>query len=163
MSEKKQSQTPQNYKKTIATNKKALFNYFIEEKLEAGIVLKGSEVKSLRVSGCNIEDSHADVMNSEVFLFNLNIPEYKKANSFATHSPRAPRKLLVKKKERKKFIGKIKQKGYTLIAMSIYFNHKSLVKVELALAKGKKLHDKRQDLKEKDWNREQAKILRIKR
>ncbi len=150
------------YKKILATNKKASFNYFIEEKLEAGIVLLGSEVKSIRVSGCNIEDSHADLMNAELFLLNLNIPEYKQANSFATHLPRRPRKLLIKKSEQKKLIGKVKQKGYTLIAHTIYINHRSLIKVGLALAKGKKLHDKREDIKRKDWNREQEKVLRKK-
>ncbi|MDX1917053.1 MAG: SsrA-binding protein SmpB [Rickettsiaceae bacterium] len=148
--------------KIISKNKKASFNYFLEEKIEVGIVLVGSEVKSLRVSGCNIEDSHADIMNSELYLFNLNIPEYKQANSFATHAPRRPRKLLVKKREARKLIGKIKQKGYTLVACSLYFNSKNLAKVELALAKGKKLNDKREDLKQKEWNREQGKILRTK-
>ena len=148
--------------KVLATNKKASFNYFLEEKIEVGIVLLGSEVKSLRVAGCNIEDSHADLMNSELYIFNLNIPEYKGANSFATHAPRRPRKLLLKKRESRKLIGKIKQKGYTLIACSLYFNSNSLVKLELALAKGKKLYDKRVDLKRKEWDKEQGKILRSK-
>lgn len=150
------------HSKTIAINKKANFNYFLEDKVEAGIVLKGSEVKSLRTSGCNIEDSHADFDKTEMVLYNLNIPEYKEANKFSTHSPRRPRKLLLHKKESRKLIGKIKQKGYTIIATSIYFNSNNLVKVEIALAKGKKLYDKREDLKQKDWSKNQARIMREK-
>ncbi|MDX2050016.1 MAG: SsrA-binding protein SmpB [Rickettsiaceae bacterium] len=149
-------------KKTIAVNRKALSSYFIEETIEAGIVLKGSEVKSLRVNGCNISDSHADFSKSEIILFNLNIPKYKQANGFASHEPKAVRKLLLKKSEARKFIGKIKQKGYTLIVLSIYFNQKNIVKLELALAKGKKLHDKREDIKQKDWAKTRARILRNK-
>lgn len=150
------------FKKIISYNRKATFNYFIEERIEAGIVLTGSEVKSIRISGCNIEDSHADLMGNEIYIFNSHIKEYDKANKFATHSSRSPRKLLLHKKEITRLIGKVKQKGYTLIAISVYFNYKNLIKVELALAKGKKLHDKREDIKQKDWNREQNRILREK-
>lgn len=150
------------YKKIIATNRKATFNYFIEERIEAGIVLTGSEVKSLRLKTCNIEDSHADVMKGNLYIFNMYIAEYEKANKFATHSSRRPRKLLLHKREANKLIGKIKQKGYTLVALSLYFNYKNIAKLEVGLAKGKKLHDKREDLKEKDWNREKSRLIREK-
>jgi SsrA-binding protein len=136
--------------KIISRNKKATFNYFIEETFEAGIVLKGSEVKSLREGKTNIEDSHADYSKGELTLFNCYIAEYEKANQF-NHNARRPRALLLHKKEIRKIIRKIKIKGYTLIALSMYFNEKNKVKLELGIAKGKKLYDKREDIKEKDW------------
>ena len=149
------------YKKTIAQNKRALFNYFIEERFEAGIMLKGSEVKSLRLGKASIEDSHATNSGEEMFLYNSHIAEYEKANQF-NHSSTRPRKLLLHLREIKKLIGKIRLKGYTLLALSLYFNSKNKVKVELGLAKGKKLHDKRETLKEKDWKREQGRLLKKK-
>lgn len=149
------------YKKVIAQNKKALFNYFIEERLEAGIVLKGSEVQSLRQGKASIEESHAADTGHEVFLYNCHIVEYEKANRF-NHSTRRPRKLLLHTKEIKKIIGRIRIKGYTLVALSMYFNKKNKVKVELGIAKGKKLHDKRESIKEKDWKRDQSRLIRQK-
>lgn len=149
------------YKKIIAQNKKALFNYFIEERLEAGIVLKGSEVQSLRQGKASIEESHAADTGNEVFLYNCHIAEYEKANRF-NHSTRRPRKLLLHKKEINKIIGKIKIKGYTLVALSMYFNKKNKIKIELGIAKGKKLHDKRESIKEKDWKRDQSRLIRQK-
>ncbi|HJD63188.1 MAG TPA: SsrA-binding protein SmpB [Rickettsia endosymbiont of Degeeriella rufa] len=149
------------YKKIIAQNKKALFNYFIEERLEAGIVLKGSEVQSLRQGKASIEESHAADTGNEVFLYNCHIAEYEKANRF-NHSTRRPRKLLLHKKEINKIIGKTKIKGYTLVALSMYFNKKNKIKIELGIAKGKKLHDKRESIKEKDWKRDQSRLIRQK-
>ncbi len=149
------------YKKVVTQNKKAIFNYFIEERFEAGIILKGSEVKSLRQNKVSIEDSHAANSGNEVFLYNSHIAEYDKANQF-NHESRRPRKLLLHSKEIKKIIGKIRLKGYTLIALSLYFNNKNVAKVELGLAKGKKLYDKRESLKEKDWKRDQGRIIRDK-
>lgn len=149
------------YKRVVAVNKRASFEYFIEEKFEAGIVLLGSEVKSIRQGKINIADSHAAYSGSELILYNCHIAEYAEANRF-NHDTRRPKKLLLKAKEIKKIIGKIKLKGYTLIALSAYFNHKNLVKIELGLAKGKKLYDKRQTLKENDWKREQARLIRDK-
>jgi SsrA-binding protein len=149
------------YKKVIAQNKKAFFHYFIEERFEAGIVLKGSEVKSLRLGKASIEDAHAAVSGSELFLYNSHIAEYEKANRF-NHNTRRPRKILLHKKEINKIIGKIKLKGYTLIGLSLFFNEKNIVKLELGLGKGKKLHDKRETLKEKDWKREQGRVMRNK-
>ncbi|HJD64683.1 MAG TPA: SsrA-binding protein SmpB [Rickettsia endosymbiont of Diachasma alloeum] len=149
------------YKKVIAQNKKALFNYFIEERLEAGIVLKGSEVQSLRQGKASIEESHAADTGNEVFLYNCHIAEYEKANRF-NHSTRRPRKLLLHKKEINKIIGRTKIKGYTLVALSMYFNKKNKIKIELGIAKGKKLHDKREAIKEKDWKRDQSRLIRQK-
>ena len=147
------------YKKIIAQNKRASFDYFIEEQFEAGIVLKGSEVQSLRLGKASIVDSHATNDGTEIMLHNAHIAEYEKANQF-NHSTRRPRKLLLHKREIKKIIAKIRIKGYTLVAMSMYFNEKNKVKVELGLAKGKKLHDKRETIKEKDWVREQGRVLK---
>ncbi|WP_419235457.1 SsrA-binding protein SmpB [Rickettsia endosymbiont of Nabis limbatus] len=149
------------YKKVIVQNKKALFNYFIEERLEAGIVLKGSEVQSLRQGKASIEESHAADTGNEVFLYNCHIAEYEKANRF-NHSTRRPRKLLLHKKEINKIIGRTKIKGYTLVALSMYFNKKNKIKIELGIAKGKKLHDKRETIKEKDWKRDQSRLIRQK-
>lgn len=150
------------YKKIVAKNKRAQFEYFIEEKLEAGIVLTGSEVKSIREGKVALTDSHAAENQGELFLYNCHIAEYEKANRF-NHATRRPRKLLLHKREIQKVFGKIKLKGYTLMALSMYFNHKNIIKVELGLAKGKKQHDKRQSIKEKDWQREQGRIMRDKR
>jgi SsrA-binding protein len=149
------------YKKIIAQNKKALFNYFIEERLEAGIVLRGSEVQSLRQGGASIEESHAADCENEVFLYNCHISEYEKAGRL-NHSTRRPRKLLLHSSEIRKIIGKIRIKGYTLVALSMYFNKRNKIKVELGIAKGKKLHDKRQSIKEKDWKRDQSRLIRQK-
>jgi len=150
------------YKKIIAQNKRAQFEYFIEERLEAGIVLTGSEVKSVREGKTALTDSHAAADNGELFLYNCHIAEYEKANRF-NHATRRPRKLLLHKKELQKIFGKIKLRGYTLVALSMYFNRKNMIKVELGLAKGKKQHDKRQTIKQKDWQREQGCIMREKR
>ncbi len=150
------------YKKLIAQNKKASFEYFIEEKLEAGIILTGSEVKSIRLGKVTIADTHAAMGSEGLYLYNCHIAEYEQANRF-NHSTRRPRKLLLHKRELKKIIGKIKLKGYTLIALSMYFNKKNLVKIELGLSRGKKQHDKRQSIKDKDWSREQGRLMRDKK
>merc|ERR1711879_315509 len=123
------------YKKIVAKNKRAQFDYFIEENLEAGIVLTGSEVKSIREGKVALADSHAAFDHGELVLHNCHIAEYEKANRF-NHATRRPRKLLLHKRELKKLFGKIKLKGYTLLALSVYFNKKNMVKIELGLAKG---------------------------
>lgn len=150
------------YKKVVAKNRRALFDYSIEENIEAGIMLTGSELKSIREGKVSLADSHAAEGAGELYLYNCHIAEYEKANRF-NHAPLRPRKLLLRKKEMQKIIGKIKLKGYTLIALSLYFNHKNKVKVELGLARGKKQYDKRQSIKEDDWKREQGRILRDKK
>jgi SsrA-binding protein len=146
---------PEPEKQIIAQNRKARYEYFIEEVLEAGIVLKGSEVKSLREGNANITDAYADEQDGEVLLLQSYIAEYKGANQF-NHQPKRPRKLLLHRREIKKLFGKLKVKGYTLVPLSIYFNEKKIVKVELGLAKGKKQYDKREAEKERDWNRDKA-------
>jgi SsrA-binding protein len=148
-------------KKIIANNKKASFNYFLENKIEVGVVLTGSEVKALRLGKANIEDAYASAHNNEIFLYNSHISQYDKA-SYQNHQPTRPRKLLLHKLEIKRILGKIKQKGYTIVPTSLYFNEKNLVKIEIALATGKKLHDKREVLKQRDWDREQRSLLKTK-
>lgn len=137
--------------KLIATNKKAYYDYFIEESLEAGIELKGSEVKSIRLGRVNMKDSFALIKNDELFLLNVHISPYEKG-SFFNEEPRRTRKLLVKRQEINKLRGKIEQKGNTIVPTKMYFKD-SLVKVEIAVCKGKELHDKRQTIKEKENKR----------
>lgn len=146
-------------KQIIAKNKRAHFDYFIEEVFEAGIALIGSEVKSLRTGKSNITESYADIENNEVYLINSYIAEYPGANQF-NHAPRRHRKLLLKKREIRKLIGAKQKKGYSLIPICLYFNEKGRAKLELGLGKGKKLYDKRADKKEKDWNKDKARILK---
>jgi len=143
--------------KIICLNRKASFNYFFIELLEAGIVLKGSEVKSLRDGKGSIADSYAVDDNGELYLINSHIPLYRQS-SYNNHDPKGNRKLLLNKKEINKLIGKINQDGLTLIPTKLYFS-KGKVKVEIAVAKGKKLYDKRQVKKTRDWNRERARLL----
>ena len=143
--------------KIICLNRKASFNYFFLELLEAGIVLKGSEVKSLRNGKGSIADSYAVDNNGEMFLVNSHIPLFRQS-SYNNHDPKGDRKLLFNKKEINKLIGRINQEGLTLIPTKLYFS-KGKVKVEIAVAKGKKLYDKRQVKKTRDWNREKARLL----
>ena len=143
--------------KIICLNRKASFNYFFIEIIEAGISLKGSEVKSLRDGKGNIADSYAVDNNGELFLINSHIPLYRQS-SYNNHDPKGDRKLLLNRKEINKLIGKINQDGLTLIPTKLYFV-KGKVKVEIAVAKGKKLFDKRQVKKTRDWNREKARLL----
>lgn len=146
-------------KNIVAQNRKARYEYTIIETFEAGIVLEGTEVKSLRTGKANIQDTHAMETGGEIFLLNAYIPEYSKANRF-NHTTRRPRKLLLHSNEVRKLIGKIKTKGNTLVALSIYFNSRNRAKVELALVKGKKEHDKRATIKEREWKRDQGRILK---
>ncbi len=146
-------------KKVVATNRKARFNYHITESFEAGIVLVGSEVKSIRNHQANIQEAYAGEMQGEIYLFNSYVPEYTQANRF-NHQARRPRKLLLKKKQVNKLIGQIKNKGMTVVALSFYFNEKNLLKVDLALAKGKTDYDKRDAKKEQDWLREKGRTIR---
>ena len=143
--------------KIICLNRKASFNYFFLEILEAGITLKGSEVKSLRDGKGSIADSYAVDNNGELYLINSHIPLYRQS-SYNNHDPKEDRKLLLKRKEINKLIGRINQDGLTLIPIKLYFV-KGKVKVEIAVAKGKKLYDKRQVKKKRDWNRERARLL----
>ena len=144
-------------RKIICLNRKASFNYFFLEVLEAGISLKGSEVKSLRDGKGSIADSYAVDKNGELFLINSHIPLYRQS-SYNNHNPKEDRKLLLKKKEINKLIGRINQEGLTIIQTKMYFFN-GKVKVEMAVAKGKKLFDKRQVKKTRDWKREQARLM----
>jgi SsrA-binding protein len=150
---------PVNSHKIAAQNRRARFDYAILEVVEAGIMLSGSEVKSLRAGLASINESYAGEMLGEIYLFNANIPEYTQASHF-NHEPKRPRKLLLRKRQVNKFLGAIRRKGMTLIALSIYFNEKGRAKVELALGKGKNIVDKRETIKERDWKRDKARLLR---
>ena len=143
--------------KIICNNRKARFNYFFHELIEAGIVLKGSEVKSLRDGKANITESYASDHNGEIYLINSHIPSYKES-SYNNHEPRDSRKLLLNKKEINKLIGKVNREGLTVIPTKMYFK-KGKAKVEIAIAKGKKLYDKRAVKKKRDWDREKARIF----
>ena len=145
--------------KVVADNRKARFNYAIEDTLEAGIVLTGTEVKSIRGGKATIGESYADSRGGEIWLINANIPEYLQANRF-NHLPKRPRKLLIHRRQINKLIGAVEREGMTLIPLKLYFNEQGRAKVELALAKGKKLHDKRETEKKRDWNREKGRLLR---
>ncbi len=147
--------------KIVAENRKARFNYHIEETFEAGLALQGTEVKSLRFGEGSIAESYAEVRDGEVWLVNANIPEFSHGNRF-NHEPKRPRKLLLNKREVDKMFGAVERKGMTLIPLSIYFNSRGRAKVELALAKGKQAHDKRQTIKDRDWQRDKARLLREK-
>jgi SsrA-binding protein len=144
--------------KIICNNKKAYHNYFIEEKFEAGMVLSGTEVKSLRMGKANLNDSFALVRSGEAFLNNLHISPYDFGNR-ENHDPDRMRKLLLHKKEIVRIFGKIREQGYSVVPLKLYFKN-GLVKVEMGLAKGKKLYDKREDMKQKDHKRDMAQALK---
>jgi len=144
--------------KIICLNRKASFNFFFNDFLEAGIVLKGSEIKSIRLGKVNIADSYAIEKNGEIYLINSHIPIYKQA-SYSNHNPYSERKLLFNRKEINKLIGKVNEDGFTLVPTKMYFK-KGKAKIEIAVAKGKKNFDKRNTKKTRDWNREKARYFR---
>ena len=146
--------------KVVAENRKARFNYEIEEKIEAGIVLTGSEVKSLRSGKANIAESYASDEGGELYLINAHIAEYAQAGR-ANHAPTRPRKLL-HRREMGRLAGAIQREGMTLVPLKLYFNARGIAKVELGLAKGKKLHDKRETEKKRDWDRQKGRLMRDK-
>jgi SsrA-binding protein len=147
--------------KIVADNRKARFNYEIGETFEAGIALTGSEVKSLRSGKATIAEAYADARDGEIWLLNSNISEYKQAGR-DNHAPKRPRKLLLHKRQINKLIGAVERQGYTVVPLKMYFNAKGRAKVEIALARGKKLHDKRDTLKKRSWERERGRLLRAK-
>jgi SsrA-binding protein len=152
--------TPTRFK-IAADNRRARFDYEIGETFEAGLVLTGTEVKSLRNGKATIAESYATSKDGEIYLVNANIPEYLEANRF-NHSPRRDRKLLLHKREIAKLAQGVERQGMTVVPLKIYFNAKGRAKIELALARGKKLHDKREADKQRDWSREKARLLREK-
>ena len=143
----------------VARNRKARHNYFIEDNLEAGIVLTGTEVKSLRSGRSSIEESYAADQEGELFLVNAYIPEYE-AGSRNQHEVRRPRKLLLHKREMKRLSNAVTREGMTIVPLSVYFNKRGIAKVDLGLAKGKRQHEKRASIKEREWKRDQGRLLR---
>ena len=148
--------------KVVADNRKARFDYELQETFEAGIMLTGTEVKSLRLGQCSIKETYVGPKDGEIWLFNANIPEYQQAGSHLQHEPQRPRKLLLHKREINKLLGSVTREGMTIVATKLYFDKRGRVKVEVALAKGKKLHDKREVQKKRDWSKQKQRLLREK-
>lgn len=146
-------------RKVVAQNRRATHDYFIEERLEAGLQLLGSEVKSLRNGRASLGEAYAGEDKGELYLFNAHIAEYAPANRFG-HDPKRPRKLLLHRRQLERLLGQVRREGYTLIPLSIYFNERGLAKLELGLAKGKRKVDRREDVKKRDWERQRARLLR---
>ena len=142
----------------VAQNRKARHNYFIEETFEAGLVLTGTEVKSLRGGRSTIAESYITALEGEAWLVNATIPEYAAGNRF-NHEPRRPRKLLLHRSQVSKLIGAIQREGRTVVPLQVYFNERGRAKIEIALATGKKAHDKRQSIKDRDWQRQRSRLL----
>jgi len=147
--------------KIIAENRKARFNYEIGEVVEAGIALTGTEVKSLRQGKATIAESYADAKGGEIWLVNANIPEYLQASRF-NHAPKRPRKLLLHRRQIDKLAAAVDREGMTIIPLKMFFNDKGRAKVEIALGRGKKLHDKRETEKKRTWERERSRLMRLK-
>ena len=148
-------------RKIVAENRKARFSYHIGETFEAGIQLAGTEVKSLRQSKANIAESYVSPERGEIWLINANIPEYLQANRF-NHDPKRSRKLLLHKRQMDKLVGAVQREGMTIVPLRLYFNERGRAKVEIALAKGKQEHDKRESEKARDWQREKGRLMREK-
>jgi len=147
--------------KLIAENRRARFDYFIDDVVEAGLMLTGTEVKSLRNGRANIAESYAAVEGRDIVLINADIPPYTQANRF-NHEPRRPRKLLLHRKQIDRLIGAVQREGRTIIPTKLYWNDKGIAKLEIGLAKGKKLYDKRETAAERDWQRDKARLMRDK-
>ncbi len=145
---------------TVADNRRARFDYHLEGKFEAGIMLVGTEVKSLRHGQCNIAEAYVGPKDGGIWLINAHIPEYQQASNQLQHDPKRPRQLLLHKKEMNKLLGAVNKEGYTLVPTRIFFNGRGLAKLEIALGKGKKLHDKRETSKQRDWNRDKQRIMK---
>jgi SsrA-binding protein len=148
-------------KRIAAVNRRARFNYEIGQVYEAGIALVGTEIKSLRAGQSNIADAYAGEKNGELWLYNAYIPEYLQANRF-NHETRRPRKLLLHKREIGRLVGAVEKEGMTIVPLKVFFNDRGRAKVEIAVARGKKLHDKRETSKARDWGREKARLMRNK-
>jgi SsrA-binding protein len=149
-------------RRLVAENRKARHEYFVTDSVEAGLQLMGTEVKSLRKGQANIAESYASFEDGGMWLINAYIPEYQGAGRFFQHDPRRKRRLLLHKKEIHKLVVATQRQGMTLIPLELYFNPRGIAKLKLALAQGKKLHDKRETAKKRDWNREKARLLRDK-
>ncbi|MCB1721792.1 MAG: SsrA-binding protein SmpB [Alphaproteobacteria bacterium] len=147
---------------TVADNKRARFDYALEEKFEAGIALAGTEVKSLRHGQANIKEAYVGPKDGEIWLWNANIPEYQQASQNLQHDPKRPRKLLLHKREVDKLLGAVNREGYAIVPVRLYFNARGMAKIEIALGKGKKMHDKRETEKKRDWDKQKGRIMREK-
>ncbi len=145
--------------KTVAENRRARYDYHIEDTFEAGLALQGTEVKALRAGHATIAESYAEVRDNAVWLVNANVPEYSHGNRL-NHEPKRPRKLLLHTREINRLFGAVERKGMTIVPLSVYFNGQGRAKVELALAKGKQSHDKRASIKDRDWKRDKARLMR---
>ncbi|WP_075215903.1 SsrA-binding protein SmpB [Mongoliimonas terrestris] len=156
MNAKKATEPP---KKIVADNRQARYNYAIGDKIEAGIMLTGTEVKSLRQGRTNLGDAYAGARGDEIYLYNAYIPEYLQANRF-NHETRRPRKLLLHRRQISRLLAAVQREGMTIVPLRLYFNDRGRAKLEIALAQGKKTHDKRQASKERDWNREKARLMK---
>jgi SsrA-binding protein len=144
----------------IAENRRARYEYALTDTFEAGIELTGTEVKSLRQGQANIAESYVAIENGEVVLINANIPEYQLAGPFFNHEPRRPRRLLLHKKEIARLAQAVERQGMTIVPLRLFFNHRGLVKLQIAVAQGKKMHDKRETERKRDWQRQKARLLR---
>jgi len=147
--------------RVVADNRKARFYYCVDDTMEAGVALTATEVKSLRSGKATIAESYADARDGEIWLINSNIPEYQQANRF-NHAPKRPRKLLLHRRQINKLLGAVERQGMTLVPLKLYFNEKGRAKVEVALARGKKLYDKRDTEKKRSWDRDRARLMRQK-
>jgi len=148
-------------RRVVARNRRATHDYFIDERFEAGLVLQGTEVKSLREGRANIAESYAAAQGGELFLVNATIPEFHGGNRF-NHEPRRSRKLLLHKREMAKLIGAVRKQGQTIVPLQLYFNPRGIAKIEIGLARGKKAYDKRHSIKDRDWQREKERVMRDK-
>lgn len=148
--------------KTVAENRRARFDYEIGDHFDAGIMLTGTEVKSLRHGQASVAEAHVGAKKGELWAFNINIPEYTQASGALQHEPKRPRKLLLHKREIARLLGATAREGYTIIPLRLYFNGRGLAKLEIALGKGKKLHDKRETEKKRDWSKQKQRLLREK-
>src|SRR3974390_3176424 len=147
--------------KVVAENRKARFNYAIEDSIEAGAALTGTEGKSIRTGKATIAESYADARDGEIWLVNANIPEYLQANRF-NHAPKRPRKLLLHKRQIRKLAAAVEREGMTIVPLRLFFNEKGRAKLDIALGRGKKLHDKRETEKKRSWDRERWRLMRVK-
>lgn len=145
---------------TVAENRRARYEYAIEETFEAGIMLVGTEVKSLRLSQASINEGYVGPKDGDLWIFNINISEYQQVGARAQHEPKRPRKLLLHKREMNKLLGAVGREGYTIVPLKLFFNDKGLAKLLIGLGKGKKLHDKRQTEKNRDWKKQKSRVMR---
>lgn len=152
---------PSKTQRAVVENRKARHDYFIEESLEAGLALTGTEVKSVRLGLVNLSDAYAVEEGGDIWLLNVHIGVYPGGSHF-NHEPKRPRRLLLHRRQINKMMGRVQREGYSLVPLKLYFNDRGRLKLELGLARGKKQHDKRQSIKERDWQREKSRLMRVK-